>query len=69
METPQHTPHSAVDAYSPREIAALVEGVGVAKARLPVLDTLMLGNIVGGSIFVALVYWLAYLRRPASGGE
>jgi hypothetical protein len=38
METPQQTPHSAIDAYSPR-------------------------------VFVALVYWLAYLRRPASGGE
>lgn len=24
METPRQTPHSATDAYSPREIAALV---------------------------------------------
>ncbi len=24
-----------------------------------------LGNVVGGSVFVALVYWLIYLRRPA----
>jgi len=27
-----------------------------------------LGNIVGGSVFVALVYWLVYLR-PAHGQE
>lgn len=25
-----------------------------------------LGNVVGGSVFVALVYWIVYLRKPAS---
>ncbi len=53
---------SVLDAYSPRQIAVLVEDVGVAKARLPALQTMTLGNIVGGSVFVALVYWVAYRR-------
>ena len=26
-----------------------------------------LGNIIGGSVLVALVYWVIYLRRPATG--
>jgi formate/nitrite transporter FocA (FNT family) len=58
------------DAYAPAQIAALVESVGVEKARLPLLQTVTLagfitnlavvtlGNIVGGSGFVALVYWV-----------
>jgi len=32
---------------------------GVAANMIPVT----LGNIVGGSVFVALVYWLIYLRQ------
>jgi formate/nitrite transporter len=52
--------HNAYDAHSPREIAALVEGVGVAKARLPVLDTLALAVLAGafiafGAMFATLV--------------
>ena len=27
-----------------------------------------LGNIVGGGVFVALVYWLIYLRRDEANG-
>jgi formate/nitrite transporter len=52
--------HNDYDAHSPREIAALVEGVGVAKARLPVLDTLALAVLAGafiafGAMFATLV--------------
>lgn len=38
------------DAFSPREIAARVENVGVAKARLPLLPMLMLGILAGAFI-------------------
>ena len=60
-----------LDAYSPREIAEKVQLVGVSKARLPFLQTAMLGNIVGGSVMVAAVYHLVYRRHalaePRSG--
>jgi formate/nitrite transporter len=36
---------------------------GFAASLVPVT----LGNIVGGSVMVALVYWAIYLRRPAGG--
>ena len=38
------------DAFAPKEIAARVESVGVAKARLPLLSTLMLGMLAGAFI-------------------
>jgi len=38
---------------------ANVDMAGVAANMIPVT----LGNIVGGSVFVALVYWLIYLRQ------
>ena len=49
-----------IDAYSPPEIAARVEAAGVAKANLPVLQTLTLGTLAGafisfGSLFFMLV--------------
>jgi formate/nitrite transporter len=60
MPMPEEPRHSAIDAYSPREIAGLVEEVGVAKARLPALDTLVLGVLAGafiafGAMFFTLV--------------
>ena len=39
--------------------AALVDGL------VGNLVPVTLGNIVGGCVFVALVYWIVYLRRPA----
>ena len=45
------------DAFSPKEIAARVETVGVAKARLPLLSTVMLGAMAGAFIgFGAIGY-------------
>lgn len=46
-------------------IGALQAGaqVGVAGA-LANIATVTLGNVVGGGVLVALVYWLVYLRRP-----
>jgi formate/nitrite transporter FocA (FNT family) len=72
----------SIDAYSPTEIAALVEQGGVRKAALSGLQTLTLGVlagafiafgamfytlIVGGSLCVALVYWIVYLRPSEPG--
>jgi formate/nitrite transporter len=60
MPTPDEPRRSAFDAYSPREIAMHVEDVGVAKARLPVLDTMALSVLAGafiafGAMFSTLV--------------
>lgn len=41
-----------------------VEGLTIA-GFLGNLIPVTLGNVVGGSCFVALVYWVIYLRRPA----
>ena len=57
MSTPEEPRHSAIDAYSPREIAALVEEVGVVKARLPVLDTLVLGVLAGAFIAFGAMFF------------
>lgn len=45
------------DAFSPAEIAEKVEAVGVAKARLPTLATLMLGVVAGGFIGLGALYY------------
>ena len=49
-----------LDAYAPAEVARRVQNVGVTKARLPVLQTLLLGVLAGafiglGSVFFTLV--------------
>lgn len=66
------------DAYAPREIAQRVQSAGVAKGRSDALSLTVLAvlagafialgalfYIVGGSLLVAGVYWLAYLRTEA----
>ena len=45
------------DAYSPREIAARVESVGVAKARFPLLSQVMLGILSGAFIGLGSLYF------------
>lgn len=45
------------DAYSPREIAARVESVGVAKARFPLLSQVMLGILAGAFIGLGSLYF------------
>jgi formate/nitrite transporter len=44
------------DAFSPREIAARVQDVGVAKARLPLLSLVMLGMLAGAFIGLGALY-------------
>ncbi|OGA61647.1 MAG: hypothetical protein A3G81_07385 [Betaproteobacteria bacterium RIFCSPLOWO2_12_FULL_65_14] len=45
------------DAYSPREIAEKVQLVGVTKARLPLVQTAMLGMIAGGFIGLGALFY------------
>jgi formate/nitrite transporter len=45
------------DAYSPREIAEKVQLVGVTKARLPFVQTAMLGMIAGGFIGLGALFY------------
>ncbi len=45
------------DAYSPDQIAERVESLGVTKARLPPLKTLMLGALAGAFIGLGALYF------------
>ncbi|MFN0070108.1 MAG: formate/nitrite transporter family protein [Chloroflexota bacterium] len=45
------------DAYAPKEIAERIAGVGVTKARLPVLAVIMLGILAGGFIGFGALYF------------
>lgn len=45
------------DAYSPREIAEKVQLVGVTKARLPFVQTAILGMIAGGFIGLGALFY------------
>ena len=52
------------DAFSPKEIAEKVESVGVTKARLPLLPTLMLGVLAGGFIGLGALYFALVVSDP-----
>ena len=45
------------DAYSPAQIAERVEKAGVAKARMPVMQTLMMGVMAGAFIGLGALYF------------
>lgn len=51
-------PGSGFDAFAPAEIAERVETVGVAKARLPLLQTVLLGMLAGAFIGLGALYFL-----------
>lgn len=46
------------DAFSPKEIAARVETIGVVKARLPLIDMLMLSVLAGAFIGLGALYFV-----------
>jgi formate/nitrite transporter len=46
-----------LDAYAPKEIAARVETIGVAKARLPLVSQLTLGVLAGGFIGLGALFF------------
>ena len=55
------------DAYSPTEIAARVEQVGVAKARLPLLAMLMLSMLAGAFVGLGALYFVIVQSDPTLG--
>jgi formate/nitrite transporter len=55
------------DAFSPREIAERVSDVGVAKARLPLLQLWMLGMLAGAFIALGSLYFVVVLSDPSLG--
>ncbi|MBM3345435.1 MAG: formate/nitrite transporter family protein [Betaproteobacteria bacterium] len=55
------------DAFSPKEIAARVESIGVAKARLPLLSMLMLSVLAGAFIGLGALYFVIVRADPSLG--
>jgi formate transporter len=54
-------------AFSPREIAAQVETIGVTKARLPLLSMLMLSILAGAFIGLGALYFVLVKSDPSLG--
>ena len=69
IDTPpaRQSPIFSFDAYSPAEIEATIETVGVAKANLPFVPCFTLGVIAGAGIGLGALAWLlkATGRVPA----
>lgn len=55
------------DAFSPKEIAARVETIGVAKAHLPLLSMLMLSVLAGAFIGLGALYFVLIKSDPSLG--
>ena len=55
------------DAFSPKEIAARVETVGVAKAHLPLIPMLMLSVLAGAFIGLGALYFVIVKSDPYLG--
>lgn len=55
------------DAFSPREIAAKVETIGVGKARLPLLTMWMLAMLAGAFIGLGAMYFTIVRADPTLG--
>lgn len=55
------------DAFSPKEIAQKVEGVGVAKAQLPFLQTALLGVLAGAFIGLGTLYFTIVVADATLG--
>ena len=55
------------DAFSPSEIAAKVETIGVSKARLPLLSMLMLSILAGAFIGLGALYFVIVKSDPSLG--
>jgi formate/nitrite transporter len=53
--------------FAPREIAACVEGIGVTKARLPFLQTAMLGVLAGAFIGLGSLYYTMVVSDGSLG--
>jgi len=55
------------DAFSPKEIAARVEEIGVAKAHLPLIPMLMLSVLAGAFIGLGALYFVIVKSDPSLG--
>lgn len=55
--SPLQAPIFNLNAYSPAEIKEAVERIGVKKTKLPVLASLMLAVVAGGSIGLGALYY------------
>src|SRR5271169_2415743 len=55
------------DAYSPKEIAARVDTIGVAKTHLPLLSMLMLSVLAGVFIGLGALYFVLVKSDPSLG--
>lgn len=55
------------DAFAPREIAARVEAVGVAKAKLPLLPLLMLSVLAGAFVGLGAMFFVLVRSDPMLG--
>ena len=55
------------DAFSPQEIAQKVESIGVAKARLPFLQTALLGILAGAFIGLGALFYTLVVSDAAIG--
>lgn len=55
------------DAFSPKEIAARVETIGMAKARLPLLSMLMLSVMAGAFIGLGALFFVLVKSDPTLG--
>jgi formate transporter len=55
------------DAFSPSEIAARIETIGVAKARLPLRSMLMLSVLAGAFIGFGALYFVLVRSDPSLG--
>jgi formate/nitrite transporter len=55
------------DAFSPQEIARKVESIGVAKARLPFLQTALLGVLAGAFIGLGALFYTLVVSDASIG--
>lgn len=55
------------NAYSPKQIAELIENIGVTKARLPLLPMIMLGLLAGAFIGLGALYFVVVLADADLG--
>jgi formate transporter len=59
--------NASFDAYSPRQIAERLEGVGVAKAATPLLSLVMLGVLAGAFIGLGALFSVIVLSDASLG--
>ena len=55
------------NAYSPQEVASLVQNSGATKARLPLLSQVMLSVLAGAFIGMGALYFVVIRSDPALG--